>query len=239
MLSALKRALVRLPLVLAVTAAILFLALGGTHYVSLTTLAENTRWLRHNADDWGMAAPFLFIAATAALLMVLVVPAWFCTIIGGLLFGRWLGAAYALLATTLGASGVFLIARAGLDGLAERAGPRAARIATGFRENALSYLVFLRLVPIVPFTLVNFAAALARLKLRTFGLGTLIGIFPSVLIYASLGDLLMDLARQGQLPDSNLLHQPQFLLPLLGLAALALLPVVVQRWLRRRGQRLQ
>ena len=234
MRNSLKRALARLPLLLAVAAAVAFLAFGGMRYISLATLAENARTLRQAADDWGMAAPLLFIVVNAALLMLLVVPAWFCAIVGGLLFGRWLGLACALIGTTLGASGVFLVARAGLAGLAERAGPRAARIAEGFRNNALSYLVFLRLVPVVPFSFVNFAAALARLKLTTLMLGTLIGIVPSALIYVSLGDLLMDLARRGELPDSNLLLEPRFLLPLLGLAALALLPIAVERWRRRR-----
>lgn len=234
MRNSLNRAAARLPLLLAVAAGMAFLALGGMRYVSLGTLAEHARWLRDTADAWGLAAPLLFIVVNAALLMLLVVPAWFCAILGGLLFGRWLGLACALIGTTLGASAVFLMARAGLDGLAERAGPRALKIAEGFRSNALSYLVFLRLVPVVPFSFVNFAAALARLRLSTLMLGTMIGIVPSALIYVSLGDLLMDMARQGELPGSTLLLEPRFLLPLLGLALLALLPIAVERWRRRR-----
>jgi uncharacterized membrane protein YdjX (TVP38/TMEM64 family) len=224
----------RLPLLLTIVAAVLFLTLGGTRYVTLAAVAENARGLHDAAEDWGAAAPLLFIAANAAMLMMLVIPAWFCTIIGGLLFGRWFGTAYALVGTTLGAAGVFLAARAGFSGLAERVGPRAAVVANGFRQNGLSYLVFLRLVPLFPFTLVNMAAALGRLPLRTYALGTLIGILPSVLIYASVGDLIMDLARQGRLPETNLWHQPRFLLPLLGLALLAIVPVFVGRWRRRR-----
>lgn len=224
----------RLPLLLVVLAAVLFLLFGGTRYITLATLAENAAWLRSTAESWPILAPILFIVANAALLMVLVVPSWFCTILGGLLFGLWLGAACALLGATLGASGIFLAARAGLRGLVERGGSRTVAVADGFRRNALSYLVFLRLVPFFPFILVNVAAALARLSLRTYVLGTLIGIAPSVFIYASFGDLLMDLARQGRLPDTSLLDQPRFLLPLLGLAALALLPILVARWRRHR-----
>jgi uncharacterized membrane protein YdjX (TVP38/TMEM64 family) len=224
-----------LPLVLAIVAAIVFLALGGTRYVTLAVLADNARWLHETADRWELTAPILFIAANAAMLMALVVPAWFCTIVAGLLFGRWLGTTYALVGTTFGAVGVFLIARAGLSGLTERTGTRAAAVAAGFRSNAFSYMVVLRLVPLFPFTLVNIAAALGRLPLRIYVLGTLVGILPSVLIYASLGDLLMDLARQDQLPDTNLLRQPKFLLPLLGLAVLALLPPLVARW-RNQGK---
>jgi uncharacterized membrane protein YdjX (TVP38/TMEM64 family) len=238
MRNSLKRAAIgaagRLPLLLVVLAAILFLLFGGSRYVTVATLSENARWLRRTAEGWGLAAPLLFIIANAGILTLLVVPSWFCTMVSGLLFGLWFGTAYALLGTTLGALAVFLAARAGLSGLAERAGRHTATIANGFRSNAFNYLVFLRLVPVFPFTLVNVAAALAGIPLPTYVLGTLIGIIPSVFIYASLGDLLMDLAERGTLPDTSLLHQPQFLLPLLGLAALALLPILVARWRRRR-----
>lgn len=238
MLNSLKRVAIRtagrLPLMLAVLAMTIFLASGGSRYITIGAISDNARWLRHTAESWGVAAPLLFIIVNAGLLMVLVIPAWFCTIVAGLLFGLWLGAACAIVGTTLGASAVFLAARAGLSGLTERAGPRAAAIVGGFRVNPLSYLVFLRLVPLFPFTLVNVAAAVARIPLKTFILATLVGTIPSIVIYASFGDLLMDLAEQGGLPDTNLLQQPRFLLPLLGLAALALVPILVTRWRRRR-----
>jgi uncharacterized membrane protein YdjX (TVP38/TMEM64 family) len=224
----------RLPLMFAVLAMVLFLASGGSRYVTIAAIAENARWLRHTAESWGLTAPLLFIIVNAGLLMLLVIPAWFCTIVAGLLFGFWLGAACAIIGTTLGASAVFLAARAGLSGLAEGAGPRAVAIAGGFRRNALSYLVFLRLVPLFPFTLVNVAAALAHIPLQTFVLATLTGTIPSIVIYASFGEMLMDLAEHGGLPDSSLLQQPRFLFPLLGLAALALVPILVARWWRRR-----
>lgn len=224
----------RLPLMFAILAMALFLASGGSRYISTAAIAENARWLRHMAESWDLAAPLLFIIVNVGLLMMLVIPAWFCTIVAGLLFGIWLGAACAIIGTTLGASAVFLAARAGLSGLAERAGPRAVAVSGGFRRNALSYLVFLRLVPLFPFTLVNVAAAAARIPLPTFVLATLIGTIPSIFIYASFGEMLMDLAERGGLPDTNLLQQPRFLLPLLGLAALALVPILVARWRRRR-----
>ncbi|MGE0425077.1 MAG: TVP38/TMEM64 family protein [Reyranellaceae bacterium] len=238
MLNSLKRVAVgtagRLPLMLVVLAMAVFLASGGSRYITIATISDNARWLRHTAESWGAAAPLLFIAVNAGLLMLLVVPAWFCTTIAGLLFGLWLGAACAIVGTTLGASAVFLAARAGLGGLADGAGPRAAAVVAGFRGNGLSYLVFLRLVPLFPFTLVNVAAALARIPLQTFVFATLIGTIPSILIYASFGEMLMDLAKQGGLPNTSLLQQPRFLFPLLGLAALALVPILVARWRRRR-----
>jgi uncharacterized membrane protein YdjX (TVP38/TMEM64 family) len=191
--------------------------------------------LRSTAERWGVAAPIIFIAIDAMMLMVLVVPSWLCTMIGGLLFGQWLGTVCALAGTTLGATGVFLAARTGLTGLVERAGPRTTSIAAGFRTHAFGYLLALRLAPLFPFTLVNIAAALSGQSLGSDVLATLIGIIPSVAIHATLGDLLIDLARHGRLPDANLLHQPKFLLPLLGLAGIACLPLLagsVRRWKR-------
>jgi len=131
--------------------------------------------------------------------------------------------------TTLGAAGVFLAARFGLQGLGESPGKRAKQIAEGFRANAFSYLVVLRLVPIFPFTLVNIAAAISGIPPRTYILGSLVGITPSTLIYASLGDMLSEIAQHDQLPDANLMLEPRFLIPLLGLACLALLPVLFGR----------
>lgn len=219
----------RLPLILAVMAAIAFLALGGTRYITLPALIANARRLHELADRRHVLAPILFIIIDAAMPMALVVPSWFCTVAGGLLFGPWLGAAYALVGTTLGACGVFLAARAGLRGLAERTGSRSARFVAGFQSNAMSYLLVLRLVPVFPFTLVNVAAAIGGVKLRVYAIATMVGIFPSICIYASIGGLLMTLAQQDEVPDPNLVLHPEFLVPLIGLAVLALVPLAARR----------
>lgn len=223
----------RLPLLLAVVAAILFLAFGGARHVSLPELAGNFRRMRDTADAAGLAAPLLFVAANIAVLMLLVVPSWFCIIAAGLLFGRWFGIVYALIGTTSGAAVVFLMARAGLGGVADRAGPKVAGIGRALRADAIPYLVFMRLMPVFPFTLVNVVAGLAGLRLRTFVAGTFIGITPGVVIYANIGALLMELMARGTPPDTSLLREPRFLLPLLGLGVLALLPIIVRRWRRR------
>ena len=201
--------------------------------MSLSELADRAHGIRHGADAVGGLAPLLFIAVNIAVLMLLVVPSWFCTIVAGLLFGPWLGTLYALVGTTAGATTVFLMARSGLGGLADRAGPQVAGLGRALRGDAVPYVVFMRLVPVFPFALVNIVAGLAGLRLRAFVIGTAIGIVPSVVIYANIGDLLMDLTERGTLPDTDLLREPRLLLPLLGLAVLALLPIVVRRWRRR------
>ena len=88
------------------------------------------------------------------------------TLTAGFLFGPWLGAIYALVGATLGATVVFLAARSGLYGLAARAGPRGRRLEAGFRADAFNYLLVLRLIPVFPFWLVNLVAGLAGMRLR-------------------------------------------------------------------------
>jgi uncharacterized membrane protein YdjX (TVP38/TMEM64 family) len=85
----------------------------------------------------------------------------FLTAIGGFMFGSLVGTALALVSATIGATAIFLIARTSVgDLLASRAGPRMQRLRAGFDEEGFSYLLFLRLVPLFPFWVVNLAAAL-------------------------------------------------------------------------------
>ncbi|MEJ2434691.1 MAG: VTT domain-containing protein, partial [Pseudolabrys sp.] len=89
---------------------------------------------------------------------------------------------------TLGATVIFLVARTALgEPLLMRAGPRAKQLAKGFREDAFSYLLFLRLVPAFPFFLVNLVPAFAGVRLGTFVVATAIGIIPGGVVYAFAG----------------------------------------------------
>jgi uncharacterized membrane protein YdjX (TVP38/TMEM64 family) len=223
-----------LPLGALLLAGGLFLAFGGRHYLSIAALAENHAWLADRVGQAGAAAPLVFIAAYAGLVALSVPGAALLTVAGGLLFGAWLGTAYAVIGATLGATAVFVAARAGLTGLVARAGPRLRRFEDGFRANALSYLLVLRLIPIFPFWLVNLAAGALGLKLPVFIVGTFVGIIPVTFIYASLGSGLGTLAAEGAGLNPAILARPGITLPLLGLAVLALLPVGWKRWRGRR-----
>src|SRR5207248_8240850 len=96
---------------------------------------------------------------------------------------------------------------------------------------AFNYLLVLRLVPVFPFWLVNLVPALVGVRLRTFVLATLIGIVPATVIFASLGSGLGSVVEQ---PDTGTALRPSVLLPILGLAVLALIPVGYRRWRGRR-----
>src|SRR5438876_9179018 len=157
------------PLGILVIAGALFIVLGGYRYVTFAALAENREWLCATVAHAGTKAVFVFILAYAGLVALSVPGSVYFTLASGFLFGPWAGTAYALIGATLGAIVVFLAARAGLAGLA--AGPWVRRFEAGFRRNGLNYLLVLRLIPIVPFWLINLVAGAAGLRLWVFVLG--------------------------------------------------------------------
>lgn len=218
------------PIGIIAVAAILFFALGGTQYLSFEALAANREWLMEVVSRGGAVAAIGFIAVYAALIAMSVPGAAVLTVTSGLLFGCWLGTAYALVAATIGATVIFLAARAGFAGLLAKAGPRLKRLEAGFRENALSYLLAVRLMPIFPFWLVNLAAAVTGMRLSSYVLGTFLGMIPATFVFASLGSGIAKVLTEGGHPDLGVLFRPAILLPILGLAVLALLPVAYKRW---------
>jgi uncharacterized membrane protein YdjX (TVP38/TMEM64 family) len=104
----------------------------------------------------------------------------------------------------------------------------------GFRENAMCYLLVLRLVPLFPFFLVNLAPAFLGVPLPTFVAATFVGIIPGTFVYAGVGSGLGAVLEAGREPDLGLIYQPEILLPLLALAALACVPLVYKRLKARR-----
>src|SRR6516225_1792907 len=216
-----------LPLGLLVAAGLAFVAIGGGRYLSFAALAENRDWLCGLVQSWGAVAGLLYIAVYAGLVALSVPGAAVLTIAGGFLFGPWIGTLCAVVGATLGATGIFLATRAGLGGLAQRAGPLAGRLEAGFRADAFNYLLVLRLVFIVPFWLVNLVPALVGVRLSTFVLATFLGIIPGTFVYASVGNGLGDVVGD---PGLGVLLRPSVLGPIVGLVILALIPVGYKRW---------
>jgi uncharacterized membrane protein YdjX (TVP38/TMEM64 family) len=219
-----------IPLSLLLIAAAVFILSGGRHYLTFAQLAEHRALLSDLVARDGVLAATGFILGYAGLTALSVPGAMVMTLAGGFLFGCWLGAFYALIGATLGASAVFLAARAGLAGLAERAGPRVQRLQDGFREDALSYLLCLRLMPIFPFWLVNLVAGASGMSLPVYLVATFFGMIPGALVYAGIGNGVGDLIAAGRHPDHYVVFRPDILLPLIGLGVLSLLPVAYKRW---------
>lgn len=225
-----------IPLVLLVAGAGAFLLSGGRHYLTFASLSQNREFLAALVTHCGVMAVAGFILGYAALTALSVPGAMLMTLSAGFLFGTWLGGLYALVGATIGASVVFLAARAGLSSLADRAGPRVQRLKVGFREDALSYLLVLRLVPVFPFWLVNIVAGVSGMSLWVYIGATFLGMVPGALVYAGIGSGVGDLIASGRHPDPYTIFRPNILLPLIGLAVLALLPVLYKHWSGRRRE---
>src|SRR3990167_9311259 len=137
---------------------------------------------------------------------------------------------------TLGSVALFLAARTAFyDLFRARAGATLARLEEGFRRDSFNYLLFLRLVPVFPFWLVNIVPALLGVKLGPYALATVIGIIPGAIVYASVGASFGMLIERGERPDFGVIFEWHILLPFLGLAALSLLPVLYTRLRGNKG----
>jgi uncharacterized membrane protein YdjX (TVP38/TMEM64 family) len=229
------RRLVPLAVLLAAIGA--FFAFGLHHYLSFETLRQHREELLALVDQRPLLAPLAFMAVYAAVIALSVPGGAVLTITGGFLFGILAGGLYVVLAATLGATIVFLIAKTALgDALRAKAGPRIRRMEEGFRQDALSYLLVLRLIPLFPFWLVNIVPALLGVPVRTYVIGTAIGIIPGSLVYASVGNGLGAVFDAGQTPDLGIIFKPAILLPIVGLAVLALLPIAYRRFKARKKE---
>ena len=134
------------------------------------------------------------------------------------------------MAATAGASLLFIAAR-GLfrDILRARAAPFFVKLEAGFTKNAFSYLLFLRLMPVAPFWVVNILPAFSGMRLAQFIGATAIGIIPGTSVYVAVGRGFDHLLARGETPNLAVLNTPHIWLPLAGLALLALLPTLYRQ----------
>jgi uncharacterized membrane protein YdjX (TVP38/TMEM64 family) len=219
-----------LPAILIAAVAVYF-GFGLGEFLTFETLASNREWLLRQVTNSELVTVATFIAIYAGAVALSVPGAALLTVTGGFLFGPVHGTVYAVVGATLGATLLFLLARTVFRELFRAwAGKYLARLEDGFKRNALSYLLFLRLVPLVPFWLVNLVPALLDVSLRTFVIGTFFGIIPGTLVYASVGNGLGAILAQGGRPDLGIIFSPEILLPILGIAALSLVPAIYKRF---------
>jgi uncharacterized membrane protein YdjX (TVP38/TMEM64 family) len=206
-----------------------FFALGGGKFLNLEALKANREVLLSYTREhyWTMVAVMIgvYTASTAFSIPGAVV----LSLATGFLFGRWAGTAIIVFSATIGATLVFLAARYVFAEAAQRRmGSLAAAIVRGFHENAFSYLLFLRLVPLFPFWLVNLAPAFTPISVRTYVLATAVGIVPGSFVFANLGQSL------GRIESSGQLLSGETLIALVLLGLLALVPILVRQFQARR-----
>ncbi len=227
------------------------LALGLPEALSFDRLVDQREALRGWVDSHQVGAMLGYALLYVAVVALSLPGGLVLTIAGGFLFGWLAGGLLALGCATTGAMLVFRIARSAAgDMLAAKAGPRMAALASELKRDAAAYLLFLRLVPVFPFWLVNLAPALVGVRAGTFLWTTALGILPGTFAFALAGAGLdaavaaQDAAHAACLAggrgdcvrqfNARALLAPEILAAFVAMGLLALLPIAAKRWRARR-----
>jgi uncharacterized membrane protein YdjX (TVP38/TMEM64 family) len=158
------------------------LVLAFANRDALTADALN-RWLA----EAGIWAPLAFITVYIVA-TVLFLPGSVLTLASGALFGPVLGTLYSLTGATLGAILAFLVARyLAADWAARRSGRRLTQLVQGVEKEGWRFVAFVRLVPLFPFNLVNYAFGLTRIPLLAYAATSFVCMLPGAFAYAYLG----------------------------------------------------
>lgn len=228
----------RLPIALIALTAVLGFVFLRQH-ISFAALADHRTELLAFRDAHYVWAALIFMAAYIGIVGLSLPGGLMATLTGGFLFGLFPGAVFNIGAATLGALAVFMAARAGFGSEVEAkikaSGGMAARVQRALAQNEVPALLTMRLVPGVPFFMANLIPAFVGTKPARFAWTTLVGIIPGGAVFTSVGAGLGDVFERGAAPDLGVIFSPPILLPLLGLAALSLLPIIL-RVMRRKGE---
>lgn len=227
----------RLPLIIIGLVAIVG-AVTLRDYLSFSTLAAHREALIAFRDANYAATALGFVAAYIMIVSFSLPGATVATLTGGFLFATFPGALFNVVGATIGATVIFQAARWGFG---EKLGARleasegaVKRIKDGIDENQWSMLFLIRLVPVVPFFVANLVPSFLEVPLRRFVISTFFGIMPGAVVYTSVGAGLGEVFARGETPNLGIIFEPHVLLPILGLAALAALPVAINL-LRKKG----
>src|SRR2546430_10208626 len=176
------------PLIVIAVAAGVVIAMGWERQLWFETLARHYEALRAFIAAHEVSAIAAYVALYIVAVALSIPVGVYLTVTGGILFGVVLGGAAAVVGATIGAICIFLIAKSAIgEYFVRRAGRLAEKVAEGFRADAFNYLLFLRLVPIFPFWLVNLVPALCGVPLATFVAATALGVIPATFAFAFVG----------------------------------------------------
>lgn len=207
-----------------------FFALGGQRYLTLDTLQQNRDALLDFTRQHYWQALLIAIAVYTAATAFSVPGGVLLSLTTGFLFGRWVGTGIILVAATIGATLVFLAARyLFADAMRAKLGGKLREMSDGFARDGFNYLLFLRLVPLFPFWLVNLAPAFTSIRLSIYVAATGIGIIPGAFVFANLGQSL------GRIQSTSQLVSPETLGALALLGVLALVPVLAKKFMRNKA----
>lgn len=215
---------------------IVFWFLNVNKFISYEWLTENQIELTNWIADNDFLASVVYVLVYIVIVSCSMPVGTAMTIAGGFFFGPVLGASLSVIGATGGAAIAFLAARFAFEPLSKKrfVTPIISQMRDGFERNAFGYMLFLRLIPIFPFFMVNLVPAFLGIKLMIFIVSTFLGIIPGTLIYSYLGGGLSSVLLRWEDVDQNIIFTPLFLFPLIGLGVLVLTPIIYKKWKRFR-----
>ena len=208
-------------------------------YLSFDALAQNREALIAFRDANYLLTVLGFILAYVVIVAFSLPGATIATLTGGFLFATFPGALFNITGATIGATIIFFAAQWGLgEKLSARMDSSEGavkRIKTAIDDNQWEALFLIRLVPAVPFFVANLVPALVGVPVFRFVVTTFLGIIPGAVIYTSVGAGLGEVFARGETPDLGIIFEPHILLPILGLCALATLPIILKAVRGKKG----
>ena len=218
-------------LVLLVCAIALFFYLDLGRFLTLDALKANRQSLIQYYETHKLVTVATFMAIYILQTALSLPGAAILSLAAGAIFGSLLGTVYAVIAATIGAALAFLVTRYLLrDTIINKFGANLEALNRELETRGFNYLLFLRLVPLFPFFLINLAAGLTRLPLRVFVLGTMIGIIPGGFVFVNAGASLASIESLGDVASPRVLGS----FALLGL--FALVPVIYGKVKQKKGR---
>ncbi|MBI1921767.1 MAG: TVP38/TMEM64 family protein [Geobacter sp.] len=194
-----------------------FFALDLKRFLTLESLKANQVALARLHADHQIAFVAAFIAIYVIQTALSLPGAAILSLAAGAIFGSIMGTVYAVTGASIGAILAFILTRYLFrDTVAKKFGGRLQGLNTELEKSGLNYLLFLRLVPIFPFFLINLGAALTAMPLRTFTIGTFFGIIPGGFVYCNAGASLATIHSMSDIASLRVLGS----FALLGLFAL-------------------
>ena len=197
-------------------------------HLSLQSLKTNRDKLDMIYQENSLAIIFGFIGVYFLVVALSLPGATILTLAGGAIFGPVVGSLIVNIGATLGATVAFLVARLILrEWVQKKFGDKLDPINKGLSENGISYMLFLRLVPLFPFFLVNLVSGLTEVRLLVYFLGTMFGIMPGSFVYANAGS---NISRIDSISD---ISSPKVLGALILLGLFALIPAFYHRYKKK------
>ena len=203
--------------------------------ISFEALKENRSDISNFRDENFILSIILFWLFYFLLVVFSLPGAAVASVSGGFLFGLNLGLLINVTAASTGATVLFILVRYGLKSFkysrsSDFDNNFAVKIKNGLIQNQVSIMLILRLVPLVPFFLANILPALVGARLFNFIWTTVIGIIPGGIVFTWIGAGVGEVFDRNEYPNIELLFTPAILGPLLGLAALILIPMILRHF---------